>query len=286
MATEAKDARVEFEVLLSCMHQENFDIAYKSKIDSDLLIINQCDCEGYDEIEVNGHTWRMISTKERGLSKSRNMALANARGEICLLADDDELFEYEYAKTILDAYALRPNADVIVFDINRTGKTRRAQYYHPAAFRRAPRGRGFSSVCLSFRKKRIDENRIRFNESFGSGSSWGGGEDTFFVKSIRDSRLVMYENPSIIATVDYGESQWFSGYDERYYFNCGAFWQEYYGCNFFMREARFAVYSAIKNSKSKLNSYEKWRMFHIGARCFRKGITYLEWKNENTSSDK
>ena len=80
---------MKLEILMSAMHQENFDIAYRSKVDSDLLIINQCDKDDYTEIEVNGHIWRMISTTERGLSKSRNMALKNAKGDICLLADDD-----------------------------------------------------------------------------------------------------------------------------------------------------------------------------------------------------
>ena len=66
------------EVLMSCMHQDGFDIAYRTKIDSDVLIVNQCDKDAYEEITVNGHTWRMIYTTERGLARSRNMALENS----------------------------------------------------------------------------------------------------------------------------------------------------------------------------------------------------------------
>lgn len=62
-------SEIKVEVLMSVMHQQGFDIAYKTGIKSDLLIINQCDKEEYQEIVVDGHLWRMISTTERGLSK-------------------------------------------------------------------------------------------------------------------------------------------------------------------------------------------------------------------------
>ena len=41
--------KIEVEVLMSVMHQASFDIAYKTGIRSDLLIINQCDKEDYQE---------------------------------------------------------------------------------------------------------------------------------------------------------------------------------------------------------------------------------------------
>ena len=65
---------MELEILLSCMHQEDMSIIEKSRITGDVLIINQTD----EEKEVSGKTKhgtaRMICTRERGLSRSRNMA--------------------------------------------------------------------------------------------------------------------------------------------------------------------------------------------------------------------
>ena len=66
---------MKIEVLMSAMHQTDFTLAYKSNVQSDLLIVNQCDKNDYSELTVGIHKWRMISTTERGLSKSRNMAL-------------------------------------------------------------------------------------------------------------------------------------------------------------------------------------------------------------------
>ena len=79
------------EVLLSCMYQEDMGIAVRARVQSDLLIINQCNKNGIDEVTDGVHHIRMISSTERGLSKSRNMALENACGDICLICDDDEI---------------------------------------------------------------------------------------------------------------------------------------------------------------------------------------------------
>ena len=70
------------EVLLSCMYQEDMGIAVRARVQSDLLIINQCNKNGIDEVTDGVHHIRMISSTERGLSKSRNMALENACGDI------------------------------------------------------------------------------------------------------------------------------------------------------------------------------------------------------------
>lgn len=207
---------------MSVMNQTNFDIAYKSKIDSDLLIINQCERNSYDEIFVNGNKWRMISTTERGVSKSRNMALSNAQGDICILSDDDEVFEDGYASMVKEAFQEQSSASVIAFNVHRINYSMKKKYYTIKHFKES--FRSFGSVMLSFKLKHIQGAGVRFNEKFGSGSQWGGGEDTLFLNDIRKKGLKVYECPSFLATIDYsGISMWFHGYNERYFYNLGAF---------------------------------------------------------------
>ena len=66
------------EVLISCMHQKNTDIIQKSNIQSDVVIVNQCDINKTENITFQNHQHeeckaRIIHTTERGLSKSRNL---------------------------------------------------------------------------------------------------------------------------------------------------------------------------------------------------------------------
>ena len=184
---------------MSVMHQDNFDIAYKTGIKSDLLIVNQCDRNDYTEINVEGHLWRMISTTERGLSKSRNMALENARGDICLFCDDDETMVTDYANIILNAFSELDDATGVVFNLDRINYTMKKRYYQITTIQEAPKHRAYGSPMLAVKKSDIEKKGIMFNEKFGSGSSWGGGEDSLFEHSIQKSGMKIYEYPATIA---------------------------------------------------------------------------------------
>lgn len=272
----------DFEVLLSCMHQSDFEIAYKSRIDSDLLIINQCDKEDYQEQVVNGYLWRMISTTERGLSRSRNMALDNARGSICLFADNDETFSENYSQMIIDAFQNSPDAAVIAFNVRRINVPMKKSYYRIQECKESRRS--FGAPMTAVRMDTVRKAAIRFNTEFGSGSEWGGGEDSLFQKSIRGCGLKIYEHPGEIATIDYSnESCWFHGYTEEYFYQQGAF-AEYCKTPRIKREL-YAFYSSfIKLRKEKtLSPLQKiiWR--HRGEQGWRKNVTYSQYVDNGYS---
>ena len=267
------------EVLMSVMHQSDFSLAYKSNIQSDLLIINQCDRDGYDEIEENGCLWRMISTTERGLSKSRNMAINNARGDICLLCDDDETFFDGYKEGILSAYKEIGDADSVVFNINRINYAMKKTYYKISSIRRVPKYRGYGSPMLSFRLNKILENNILMNTTFGSGSQWGGGEEILFEQEIQEKGLKMYEHPYTIATIDYASgASWFNGYDEKYFYNLGAFIGFQFKNKFVLRKLRMLLTCYRLRREKTLSFIQKMKWMRIGMRQFKKGLPYAEYK--------
>lgn len=271
-------APCEYEVLLSCMHQDNFDIAYKTKVDSDLLIINQCDREDYQEIEVNGYLWRMISTKDRGLSKSRNLALKYARGIVCQLCDDDEIFDDGYRSMVLQAFEKLTNASIIGFNVHRINVAMKKKYYKITEAKETDSYRTFASPMVAFRLKDIKEHNICFNEMFGSGTAWGPGEDSLFQNDARAAGLKLYEYPQYLATQDYSnESKWFHGYDERYFYNQGAF-AEYCGGNRIVREM-YNAYSFLYKYRRELtlSPFAKWKWKHLGEKGWRKQITYDQY---------
>ena len=95
---------MKLELLMSCMHQNDDSLVRASKITSDVVVINQCDREDYAEYPTEHGIARMFSTKQRGLTKSRNMAIAKSNADVCLLCDDDEVFQPDYHRQILNAY--------------------------------------------------------------------------------------------------------------------------------------------------------------------------------------
>lgn len=205
------------EVLLSCMHQEDIGIVARSHVQSDVLIINQCDKDSVLATTVGGHHVRMISTTERGLSRSRNMALEYAHADICLLCDDDEVFEEGYREAILRAFRERPDADVITFALRhprRRFPTRRKRLGRIGALKSC-------SLQIAFRRKRVLQKGIRFDVRMGSGTGNGGGEENKFLLDCLRGGLSLWYVPVVIATVGQQGSQWFEGHTDRFFRNRG-----------------------------------------------------------------
>lgn len=275
---------MDVEVLMSVMNQTDMSIGYRSKVETDLLIINQCDHNDYMEQIVDGHTWRMISTTEKGLSKSRNMAINNARGEICLLADDDEEFRPGIWREIVQAFNTVPDAAAIVFNVERKNYKMKKKYYYITQLRPAPSYRGYGSVQLAFRLKDIKEHDFLFNEKFGSGTEWGGGEDILFQRDIRNRGLNIYEYPICVASIDYSNgSQWFHGYNEQYFYNIGAFDGYVSGGKITINTVLMALYSSfIKLRKEKeLNAFEKLLWRFRGFKGIGRDVTYRQYMDQH-----
>ena len=106
---------MKLEVLLSCMNQSDLSLIERSKLTGDVVVINQCDKEDFFEGKTKNGRGRVFSTTERGLTKSRNMAIEKSDADICLLCDDDEVFEEDYEQKIITAYEKLDLADVIIF---------------------------------------------------------------------------------------------------------------------------------------------------------------------------
>ena len=115
------------EVLLSTMHQDDLSIIEKCNIRTSCLIVNQCNKNGYMEKDMPFGKCRMISTTDRGLSKSRNVALENSIADICVICDDDMKYINGYERIILGAFNELHDADIIVFNTNSISPNKRPQ---------------------------------------------------------------------------------------------------------------------------------------------------------------
>lgn len=212
-------------ILIACMHQRDKSIVSRSNVQTDCVVVNQTDCDAVEEFDFTnkfGQTCRckFISTTERGLSRSRNMAIASApEDSICVICDDDELLEDDIEAKISDAYASMPGLAVAAFSLIRKdcSRTYPAESYR-IGFRKALK---ISSLQITFKKRAVDDAHIRFDEKMGSGTGNGGGEENKFILDCLKARLKAHYFPMVIATVLPGESQWYQGHDARFLYNNG-----------------------------------------------------------------
>lgn len=216
------------QVLASVMNQKLEEIVEQMNITSDAIIINQCEEHGYKELEQNGRKIRFYSFPERGIGLSRNNALMRADGDIVLFADEDmEYYDgYEYA--IIKEFEDVPAADMILFNVNvgeerktfyNTGR-RRVKFYNAGRY---------GAVSFAIRTDRLKESRVTFSTLFGGGARYSAGEDSLFLNDFMDKGYTVWTSPIVIGEEKPGESTWFEGYHEKFFFDRGVLYYYLYG---------------------------------------------------------
>lgn len=214
------------QLLISCMHEKDTSIIQRSNVQSDVVVVNQCDhdsIEEFDFVNKKGKTChaKFINTSERGLSRSRNMAIANASGDICLICDDDEIFVDNYEDLIVEAYEKNGDINCITFAIDRNDLSFKKEYSstpHKVGLKQIMQT---SSVQITFRTNMVKEHNIRFDTKLGSGSGNGAGEENKFLLDIKRCGEKIMFWPSNIGEVKAGKSLWFKGFTQEYMRNQG-----------------------------------------------------------------
>ena len=251
---------MKLEILLSCMNQEVFDLVHKSGLTGDVTVINQSNREDYCEFDTRNGKAKVYTTVQRGLTKSRNMAIEKSCGDVCLLCDDDECFVSDYEHHILNAYNCVPNADIIVFKmINRPafGDTIKELKFFDLM--------KVSSWQISFKRQSLLENGLKFDELLGAGTENGAEEELKFLLDCRKAGLKIYYHPTEIAYVAQSQSTWFIGFNETFFLNRGATTRYILGLPL---SCLYAVYYLIKKRKM----YNAQITFAKAAKFLFKGI--------------
>lgn len=216
------------EVLASVMHQDMAALAERMRLDSDAVIINQCDCLGCEEMEYRGHKIRFYSFPERGVGRSRNAAIERADGDICLFSDEDIVYEEGYAQAIEEEFARNPKADMILFNIE-VGESRRTYFITKRKKVHWYNCGRYGAVSFAVRRESLVRSGVKFSLLFGGGARFSNGEDSLFLKEFMDKGYRVYTAPVLIGREQESESSWFSGYNEKFFHDRGVLYHFLYG---------------------------------------------------------
>lgn len=213
------------EHLLSTMNYPGEKLLDRMNIQSDILIINQVDnpqdCK-YQECWYDGAQVRILSLYERGIGLSRNTALARATGDYLIISDDDVCYNPDYPEVIQNAFEAQPDADLIMFRVDRMGNAQRKAPMQKAGIKRIRCNRilRFGAVNIVVKRKRVIDKGVQFDYSFGTKEF--PGEDTLFTVECHKAGLRLYSCDQSIGVVDLSGSSWFEGYDGSYLETRGA----------------------------------------------------------------
>ena len=230
---------MKLDILMSCMNQIDDRLIRDSRILGDAVVINQCGREDSRTYQTEHGTVRWFDSATKGLTVSRNMALEKSDAQICLLCDDDEVFERDYAEKIRGAYEALPDADVIIFKM--VGRT--PSFEDRIMRLKFPMTMRVSSWQISFRRESLMRTGIRFDELLGAGTGNGAEEELKFMMDCQRAGLEIYYVPEEIASVAQTESTWFAGFDQQFFYNRGATTRYILG---FFAASAYAVYYVIR----------------------------------------
>lgn len=231
---------------------------------TDVVVVNQCDIDSRESFTFTNKKGKeckvlFINTTERGLSRSRNMALDNSWGDICVFCDDDEVFEDEYEDIISNQFEAKPDFDIIAFKLiyNRKSFADKEIVYNRFTIT------SVSSAQVALRRERVIKTGFHFDPMLGSGSGNGGGEENKFLFQLLSKGLKAVYVPVLMAEVKTdSQSLWFNGYTDKYIINEGWGYRRIFGTFY---AYPLIWYHALKHTKTYRVSYFKFiRLLHKG----------------------
>ncbi|MBQ9605646.1 MAG: glycosyltransferase family 2 protein [Lachnospiraceae bacterium] len=220
------------QTLLSIMEQgDPLTYIEKLNIQTDTVIVNQCGRDGSSNVRVklkagnegSGNTERelnicLIERNERGLSKSRNLALSEASDDICIFCDNDVRYVDDAPRIIEDAFKRHPEAGIICFFIERPERHRPVKL-NEGGMSKKDMMRIFSPE-MAVRRSGIRD--LQFDEDFGAGARYKMGEENIFLFEAARRKIERIYVPVKIAETIANESSWFTAYDRDFYISRGA----------------------------------------------------------------
>ena len=214
------DIMNKLEFLVSTMDLDSYNLHKQMNIDKNVLVINQSN-KMHTNFEDKKKGIKYINVNERGLSKSRNLAIRESAGDICIISDDDVKYIDKAEEIIINEHLINREADLIVFQVERING-REKRFHNEKEKLNFFKALKVSSVEITFKRKSIIEKNIKFNELLGAGADFFMGEENDFMIQCLKHKLVIQYVPIKIAEVDMSDSSWFEDFNEKYFYSRGA----------------------------------------------------------------
>ena len=219
---------MKIQLLVSAVDKDAAALIRQMNIQTDAVVVNQCDRYGYEEIEDHGHKVQVFSMPERGVGLSRNTALLHASGDVCVFSDEDIVLSEDYRAQIQGAYEELPDADMILVNVQ-VAPARRT-YWNEDIHRINCRNYGrYPAYSITAKRDALLRANVHYSLLFGGGAKYSNGEDSLFLKDCLKAGLKIYSHTICIGEEKERESTWFSGYHEKFFRDRGVLYHYLYG---------------------------------------------------------
>ncbi|SCY30708.1 Glycosyl transferase family 2 [Lachnospiraceae bacterium XBB2008] len=227
--------------LISAVNGNIEDMIDGMHLESDAVVVNQCDAADERSLNICGNDIRLINITGRGVGANRNTCIDNAPGcDVLLFTDEDIIYDEGYLKKIEDEYSAHPEADALLFNI-RVCEARRTYWNDRVKRIRFHNYGRYPAYSISIRRDALMKSGVRFSTEFGGGAKYANGEDSIFLHELLNSGVKIYATPVCLGEETERESTWFNGYNERFFIGRGALYVKLYGAFAKMRALIFLI---------------------------------------------
>lgn len=261
----------DLEIVLATMNRNSLDFLIPMFPFSDfsnfsILIVNQTQENNFLISEFP--SVRVINSFEKGLSKSRNLGLKNARGKILLIADGDVVFKNDFDSIIIDTYNKFPSATGINFYAEKPDGTLFKRSLSKTKEKISQLELfNILSIEMTFNNEILAKLELQFDENFGLGSRFKMGEEAIFLSDVQSKNQQLIIEPQVVVIHPTESTDDIISFEERYYIQ-GAFFKRVTNMNYYFglflkvffdlkqnKIKRSQVFGAIKNANRGKNDF-------------------------------
>ncbi len=213
------------------MNRTNFDFLEKmfengNLSDFNILIINQT--TEHKLLLSNFQNIKIINSFEKGLTKSRNLALLNTSKKLLVFTDDDVVFQQNFQHKIVETFNKYSNHDGFRFQyLNSENKLSKK---YPKEFQSTLsqfETLNASSVELVFKTESLKTAKMKFDENFGLGANFFIGEEPIFISDGIKKGLKIGFVPEILLTHSQPSTSYKTPASELYFVQSAVFYRIY-----------------------------------------------------------
>ncbi|WP_026526748.1 glycosyltransferase family A protein [Butyrivibrio sp. VCD2006] len=261
------------QLLVAAVNQDTDELPKKMNIQSDAVIVNQCDRDKDYEKMVAGkdgseNTILVLDRNERGVGASRNLGLDNADHEFLQFIDEDIVLDDGYTKLVEKEFDEHPEADMITFNVK--AAPGRETYYNTDFGQVTWKNYGrYAAYAIIARTEAVKKSGVKFSTLFGGGAKYSNGEDSLFLHDCLKKGIRIYRtNVDIGHEVSERPSTWFNGYNEKFFFDRGVLYHFLYGAMAGLMSLRFVI---VKR-KVMCRDIPMWECYRLMKKGIRQGV--------------
>ena len=239
MGKETKDKKLQ--ILIAAVNKEPMELLDHMNIQTDACLVDQILSDEAKEklgftgfsketYEYGNHKVCVIKSPDKGVGLSRNTAIENSDPEcdIIQFADDDIIYNDGYPQLVLREFDKHPEADVILFNVK--AQPGRETYWNNDFAKVSWYNYGrYPAYAICARRQKLIDSGVRYSLLFGGGAPYMNGEDSLFLHDCLNNKLSVYRTDVTIGHETQGESTWFKGYTEKFFFDRGVLYHFLYG---------------------------------------------------------